>query len=604
MEFEHSGNRWFQRLIVTAMTAASVVMGLRLAQFSLIESGAWSRRAQDRITRILEIEPRRGRIFAADGRTVLADSDIQLSIAVDNCAVRSTGKECVIANRLADILDIPPETVISKIHSRYNAEWVARDIDRQVFKRFLKAQLDGLLPGVSIKREVRRNYPAHPNAASLLGFVSREREPGFDTLGPYRHIHGIEGIEVAYEDALKGQFGQCQYRVNRFYAPEHDSFQTLTPVRNGNDLITTIDTRIQRLLREELKKALKLNAADSVMAVVMDPATGAIIASDSVENTPEHLNPEYRHDVPVNCWPPEARRNLVHTAVFEPGSVWKPVIMSIALENGIVHPGETIDWKPAVVMGGHAFRDWKNFNRDLLLKEVLIWSSNVGIIEVSRRMFDALPDQQIYEQIQGMGFLRDLPVDYPVRPRGTLNPGHWSAITVGAVAEGYETGVTMSQLAAFYCAVANGGRIVYPHYGKSLLNPDTGEIIRDLTPEPGYPIMAPDTAAFIRNAMFECVDYGTGRKGSLEDYGICAAGKTATAKMLVNGSYASGKYRASFCGFFPAEDPIYVIVVSVENPTAGAYYGGQVAAPLFQQIAGRICSDIYGILPFPFPREI
>nr|HPQ39429.1 penicillin-binding protein 2 [bacterium] len=530
MEFEHSGNRTFQRLIITAMTVASVVMGLRLAQFSVIESTDWSLRARDRILRTLEIEPRRGRIIAADRRTVLADSEITLSIAVDNCAIGSTGKECVIANRLAEILGVPPEVVISRIHSRHNAEWVARDIDRQVFKRFLKAQLDGLLPGVSIKREVRRIYPEHPVAASLLGFVTREREPGFDTLGPYRHVHGVEGIEVAYEDDLRGQFGACQYRINRFYAPEHDSFETLTEVRNGNDLVTTIDPKMARLVREELIKALKLNAADSAMAIVMDPDTGAILASDSVENTPEHLDPEYRSTVPVNCWPPEARRNLVHTAVFEPGSIWKPVIMSIALENGIVHPGEIIPWKPAVVMGGHAFRDWKDFNRDLQLKEVLIWSSNVGIIEVSRRMFQSLPDTQIYEQIQGMGFLRNLPVDYPVRPRGTLNPGNWSAITVGAVAEGYETGVTMSQLGAFYCAVANGGRIVYPHYGRHLLDADTGEIIRDLTPEPGYPVMSPETAEFIRNAMTECVDYGTGKKGSLEDYHVSAAGKTATAK--------------------------------------------------------------------------
>ncbi|MCD4655852.1 hypothetical protein K8T06_18175, partial [bacterium] len=145
---------------------------------------------------------------------------------------------------------------------------------------------------------------------------------------------------------------------------------------------------------------------------------------------------------------------------------------------------------------------------------------------------------------------------------------------------------------------------VHPHYGQKLLDSETRESVRDLSSDMGYPIMSAKTSEFVRNAMTECVEYGTGKKGHLRDYRITAAGKTATAKLLVNGTYASGQYRASFCGFFPAANPMYVVVISVENPTAGSYYGGQVAAPLFQEIAGRICSDVYGIMPFPFPKEI
>jgi len=515
VRYEHSGNKGFQRLVVGFMTVASVIMVLRLGQFSIVQSSDWKERAKKRICRTMKIEPCRGRIYADDGETILAESEIALSVAVDNCAVNSTNKECLIADRLADIVGKSPEDVISRIHSRHNAEWIERDVDRQIFKRFLKVQLDGLLPGVYVKREINRIYPEHPDAASLLGFVSFQREHGFDTLGPYRYAKGIEGIECAYDKELRGEFGECRYQVNRFYAPEHDSFETIKDVKNGLDLITTVDLHVQKILREELLKGLELNAANTAMAMIMDPWSGAIIAADSVEETEEHKNKEYRESNPVNCWPSEARRNLNHTSVFEPGSVWKPVMMSIALENNLVHPGEIIPWKPAVVMGGHAFRDWKNFNRDLQLKEVLIWSSNVGIIEVSRKMFNSLPDGQIYEQIQGMGFLRNLPVDFPVRPRGTLNPGRWGPITVGAVAEGYENGVTMSQLAAFYCAIANGGTIVHPHYGSQLKDPETGLIVKDLSPEIGYPIMAPETAEFVRVAMTECVDYGTGKKGNL-----------------------------------------------------------------------------------------
>lgn len=603
MQYEHSGNTQFQKTVLAFMTLAALIMAIRLSQFSLFQSNDWKNRAQKRICRTMEIEPLRGRVLAEDGKTVMARSHVALSIAVDNTAIKGTNKECLIGKRLAEIAGVSPEEVISKIHSRHNAEWIVRDVDQQVTKHFFKVQLDGLLPGVHLKREIDREYPCHPQAASLLGFSTFSREPGFDTLGPFRHARGIEGLERSYNKELKGEFGQVAYQVNRFYAPEHDSYKTVKAVKNGYDLVTTVDLKIQNILRQELLDALELNAANTAMAMVMDPVTGAIIAAESVEDTPEHKDPEYRASKAVNCWPSEARRNLTHTSVFEPGSVWKPVMMAIALENNLVQEGDIIPWKPAVVMGGHAFKDWKNFNRDLLLKEVLIWSSNVGIIEVSRKMFNSLPPGQIYEQIRNMGFLRNLPVDYAVRPRGVLNPGNWSPITVGAVAEGYETGVTMSQLAAFYCAIANGGTIVHPHYGKHLLDPDTKQVARVLTPDVGYPIMSTETAGFIRNAMMECVDYGTGKKGNLKGFDVVAAGKTATAKLLVNGSYASGQYRASFCGFFPAENPAYVVVVSVENPTAGSYYGGQVAAPLFQNIAGRICADVHGLHIQPTPEE-
>ncbi|MBN1879563.1 penicillin-binding protein 2 [bacterium] len=604
MRFETHGNACFQKLVTIGLTLFACVLFLRIAQFSIVQSADWKDRALRRITRTMDIEPKRGRIIAGDGRTILAESRVALSIASDNCAVRSTGKECLIAGRLAEIINEPVESVISRIHSRHNAEWQARDIDRAVFKHFLKVQLDGFLPGIHVKREIQRVYPEHPHAASLVGFVTQQREPGFDTLGPFQHLSGIEGLERAYNSELSGQYGQVSYRINRFYSPEHDSFQTVSEVQDGLDLVTSIDVDLQRIVREELLKGLELNQADTAMAIIMDPWTGEILASESVENTEEHKNFEYRAATPMNCWPADARRNQSLISTFEPGSVWKPVMMAIALENGLAHPGEIIPWKRAVVLGGHAFRDWKDFNRDLLLKEVLIWSSNVGIIEVSKRIFGNLPNPEVFEQIQGMGFLRNLPTDYPVQPSGTLDPARWGPITIGAVAEGYETSVTISQLAAFYCAIANGGTIVYPHFGKKLLDPETGDVVRNLEPETGYPIMSASTAEFIRNALTECIAYGTGSKAHLRDYRIAAAGKTATAKLTVNGSYATNKYRASFCGFFPAKNPMYVVIVSVENPTAGAYYGGQVAAPLFKQIAGRICSDIHGILPFPFPKEI
>ena len=357
MRFESHGNVVFQKLVYCLLTGIAGILILRVAQFSLCQSSDWKERAIKRISRTMEVEPKRGRIIAGDERTVLAESRVALSIASDNRAVQGTGKECMIARRMAEILSEPVESVISRIHSRHNAVWLVRDIDRTVLKHFLKVQLDGFLPGIHVKREVQRVYPEHPHAASLVGFVTQQREPGFDTLGPFRHQSGIEGLEKAYDRELRGSFGLASYRINRFYAPEHDSFKTVEKVKDGLDLVTSIDVDLQRIVREELLKGLELNQADTAMAIVMDPWTGAILASESVENTEEHKSLEYRTVNPMNCWPAEARRNQSLISTFEPGSIWKPVMMAIALENGLAQPSDIIQWKNAVVLGGHAFKN-------------------------------------------------------------------------------------------------------------------------------------------------------------------------------------------------------------------------------------------------------
>lgn len=605
MRREVHGNRCFQKCILIVMTSFSLVMILRVGQFSILEAVEWRQRCEQRIAKRLDIEPKRGKILGSDETTILAQSRIAISLAADNIAIRSTQNECAIAKKMAEITNEPIETIISRIHSRHNAEWLARDIDCSVFKGFLKTQGDGYLPGVHLKREIIREYPEHPHAASLVGFVSRDREFGFDTLGPYRFLSGTEGLERVYNAELSGLFGRARYQINRFYASEQDSFTTEIPVQDGLDLVTTIDVDIQRVLREELLRALEQNRADSVLAIVMDPWTGGIFAAESVENIEEHKDLEFRQKTPANNWPPDARRNMAMVSAFEPGSIWKPVIMSIALENSLVKQKEIIPWKKVNVLGNHRFLDWKNFNCDLALKDILKFSSNSCMIEISKRIFSSLSHDEIFEQIQGMGFVRPLPLDFTNQPRGTLNPEYWGPITVGAIAEGYETGITLSQIGAFYCSIANGGHIVFPHFGKKLLDPQTGEIVKNLQAPLGYPIMSEETSDFIRNALYECVECGgTGSKASMKNYRLQAAGKTGTAMMMENGTYASQKRRASFVGFFPVQNPRFVIALSIVNPTAGHYMGGQIAAPLFNQIAGRICSDLYGILPMPFPKEI
>ncbi len=595
-------NNTRQQWILRMFIGISVIMFLRLAQFSLLEHDKWTGLARQQILRTQEIEPTRGKILANDGNTELAISQIEISLASDNIAIRSTHADISIASRLSAILDLPIEQIVSTIHSERNASWIKRNLSQDTFFKFLEHYKDGKLPGIHIKREVTRTYPQHPNAASIIGFARADREPGFDPLGPYLHMKGIEGLEKSYNSELTGKPGQFEFRVNRFGAPELNSYKILQNPTHGNDLVTTLDLQLQTILREELMKALIQNKALSSIGIIMEPATGSILACDSVENTPEHLDPEYRNMNFTNCWPSEARRNLSTAAIFEPGSIWKPIMMSIALEHELVTPGEIIPWSDPIVLGSKKFYDWKKFPPSLQLAEVLIYSSNVGIIQVSKRLFNAFEKTQVADEIIRMGFARRLPIDFPTRPSGRLAPRSWSMISIGAVAEGYELGVTLAQLAAFYSCIANGGNRVFPHFGKELRYPGSQSVSKELTPQIQEIVLSQTTTDFIRDAMVQCVDHGTGKNASLKEYGVIAGGKTATAKMLVGGSYASGKYRASFSGFFPAENPMYVMVVSVEDPSAGAYYGGSVAAPLFQNIGRRICSEKHGIMPIPLPK--
>ncbi len=577
-----------QRIVIIAMTALFLAIMLKLFYFSVIRHKYLSGRAVAEVTRHLNLEPVRGKIIARDG-TVLAKSIISVSIALDTFKIRLSRHDVKIAQRLSETLKVPVEELLSKIHSRYSAVWAKKNIDRTTFRHLMKLKYKGLLPGVTIKRTLKRVYPRHPLAASVIGFALGHLETGAEALGPYRNIRGIEGLESYYNDELTGIEGRYSYYANRFGEPEADSLHAIVPLRPGNDIRISLDPDLQGILHDELYKVLVQREAESALGIILKPETGEILASDSVEAIPEEIFEGYCVENPMNRWPQQARRSLSNTEVFEPGSIWKPVIMSIAMENGLVSPGDILPWKPSLLMGTHRFKDWKTFDSTIRLDEVLTYSSNVGIIQVSKKIFAAMKPAQIASWFKKLGFFRPLPVDFSVRPRGLLRPSAWGPISVGAIAEGYELSISMAQLGGFYCAIANGGFRVSPHYGLEIISAETGKLIRNLrgTPERKR-ILSQRTVSFITQAMTACVDHGTGRKGSLAALGCIAAGKTATAKLSVNHSYNSGKYRASFAGFFPVEKPEYVIIISVKAPSKGSYYGGSVAGPVFKAVGTRI----------------
>ena len=595
-----------QKWVLILFSCVAVLAILRLFQFSILEHDEWTDQVNAQIFREFRVEAQRGRILSSDPSVVLAESDAWVSIAADTHVIRTTHNDARVARRLSTALEMPEEEILCRLHSNRNAAWIKQNITPEQFAAVFKLQNQGLLPGIQFKREIKRYYPNHPHAASLVGFALGERESGFDPLGPYKNLRGIEGIESYYNKLLSGEVGVYIYRVNRFGTPELESFDEIKPIQRGHDLQTTIDLNIHRIAQEEVTRAMIENKARPAMAVVMNPRDGAILAAASIEHSPDVMDdPERFYAMPANCWPDYLRRNLVTASVFEPGSVWKPIVMSVALENKLVKTTDSVEWREPVVLGGKAFMDWKKFGPSLKLGEILTYSSNVGIINVSKKIFAALDNQQIADEFKRMGFGRRVPADFPCRPAGKLPYKNWGIISIGAVAEGYELQVSLAQLAGFYCSIANGGYRIVPHFGRNVLDPRTGDPIENLFTDQPERVMSEETHQFIRSAMMDCIDHGTGKKGSLIDMGVVAAGKTATAKLLDKGSYASNKYRASFAGFFPAIDPRYVIAISVEDPRAKGYYGGVVAAPIFHAIAMRILTEVDGLTgPLPPTPEV
>jgi cell division protein FtsI/penicillin-binding protein 2 len=592
-----------QIVIIFTLTITALFLILRLITFSVFQQSKWVSRRDSRLNRTISLEASRGRIFANDGQTVLARSEVRVSVVADTFRVMEQKRDVRIARLLSRILDSPYEEIQSRLHSRRSEVWLKRDISRDEFRRIFQLQSTGELKGISVIREISRSYPVQPLCSSLLGFAKGSLISGRETLGPFSDLRGIEGLEASYEDDLTGIDGEYGYQINRFDAIDMETFRVNQPLVPGNDLVLTVQLPLQSILRDVMRNTVTEHQASSCMGIVMDPKTGGILASVSVENTEEYFDDTYLSQKPVNCWAPESRRNLPTTAVFEPGSVWKPVIMAIALEKGFVTPSEVIEWEPAVAFGRKKYRDWKKFPPQLELADILVQSSNVGIIKVNKRIFSVLTHQQIADEIETLGFNSPVPMDFPVHPRGMLNPAGWKPISIGALAEGYELAVTMVQLGSFYCSIANGGYRVNPHFGSELRNPATGRIIRKLNHSSPVRVLSARTSDFIRDAMIGCVDHGTGVKADLSAYGCTVAGKTATAKLFEAGSYNSGKYRASFAGFFPADSPRYVVVISVENPSAGLYYGGSVAAPSFRAVGERILRDIHCLEPVEEPSQ-
>jgi cell division protein FtsI (penicillin-binding protein 3) len=418
--------------------------------------------------------------------------------------------------------------------------------------------------GVKLRPSPRRRYNFQALAGPLIGYTNVDNK-------------GQSGIELEMDRELSGSEGFIVYQrdARGSRRPEVD-YPKVEPI-NGRSVVLTISQVYQSIAEEELSKGVELYEAESGRCIVLQPRTGEILAMANYPSIDPNKLQEYT---------PEKARNRAVTDLYEPGSTFKIVAMSAALNEELYAPDDVINaengkWvynpKLKAIVDDHPYAQ-------LTLRGAFEHSSNI----VSAKLANKLGDERFYKYARNFGFGVKTGIELPGEISGDLKkPLNWDGTTLNLLAYGYGLSVTSLQIACAYAAIANDGVLMRPFIRRWLLD-ENRNIVDENTPQVVRRVVSSETSHIMRSFMKGVVDSGTARLASIE--GISIGGKTGTSQRLVNGSYSNKSHVASFVGFFPVEDPKVLILVILDAPKRG-YYGGTTAGPIFRNIAMRIINS-------------
>ncbi len=494
-----------------------------------------------RSVRTLNIPAYRGMITDRQGAPLAISTPVQ-SVWVNPKAFSATSQQL---SDLARLLGLTATIVNTRIKQASGREflYLQRQLPPATIKNIAKLKISGL----NFQQEFKRYYPEAESSAQLIGFTNIDDK-------------GIEGLEYAYQNWLMGIDGKKRVLKDRT-GQIIEELGVLKEPRPGQDLVLSIDRRIQYLAYHELQKTLKKFAAKTGSVVVVDTETGELLA---VVNAPSY-NPNVR-----NHYEPERYRNKAITDAFEPGSVIKPFSVASALESGIFKSSTIIDTRPSwMQVHGHTIRDLSNYGI-LNVTGVLQHSSNVGVT----KMVLQNPPEQLIGLLQRSGFGQRTESGYPGESEGGIvNAKDANPFVLATLGFGYGLSVTTLQLAKGY--------LIFANEGKSL----PLSLVHNETKEGAIPVVASNTAKQILRMMETVLaNGGTGKLARIDNYRV--AGKTGTARIAGKKGYEADRHIASFVGIAPVSRPRLIVAIVIQEPKRTNYYGGAVAAPLFAQIMG------------------
>jgi len=530
----------------------------QLVRIQIIDHKKYSSLAFSQQCKKQTIPTRRGLIFDRGGAK-LAESIQVGSVYADPFFITEKKKTSKI---LSDLLGLDKAEVVKLLSKKKRFVWIKRRISDEQEEALRPLHLKG----ISIKHEYKRVYPYEKLCSQVLGFTDiDENGLGGIERSLNQVISGSNGSKVVEKDGLQHQFSTLKGET--------------VSARYGDSVFLTIDCNVQSIVEEELEKACLKWDPNSAIAIAMDPSTGEVLA---MANYPT-FDPNFVRDSN-----PAERRNRAITDCFEPGSLIKPLIVSGALDSGLVKEDETIfcyNGAYKVNGGRRVVRDSHSYG-DLSVSDIVVHSSNIGMAQIGQR----IKKQRLHRYLKDFAFGEKTGIQLPGEVRGIVRPLNlWSVDSEISVSFGYETAVTPIQMVAAFCSIANGGTLLQPqivskitdYSGKRVKkNYDPARIRRVVSPKIAREVMAP----ILENVVKE----GTGKRAMLFTHRV--AGKTGTAKKLEkvgNKMKYSNKYIGSFVGFAPADEPKICVLVSLNEPKNGAYYGGTVAAPAVGNILER-----------------
>ncbi|HXW52191.1 MAG TPA: penicillin-binding protein 2 [Candidatus Acidoferrales bacterium] len=549
-----------------AFFAVSSLLLARLYQVQLKDGAGLAAKASEEQEATFTVNPTRGDIVDRFG-TVFATTLPSYYIAVRPHEVTQPRSE---AERLAPLLGQRAQDVEDAMRSAQPFLYLARNQTKSLYQA-----VEGLaLPGIEADTEPmgRRVAPQAEVGSTVIGFTGVDDQ-------------GLAGIEYQFNGELAGHAGSVTEETDAAVRPIPFGRRVVDPAQQGDTVVLTLDRTLQFDADEILRATVARYHAQGGSIVVMRARTGEILA---LANAPD-FDPNHFDRTPASSW-----RDQAITDPYEPGSTFKLVMATAALDSGKVSLDDTFPALDELHVGGRIIHNaddglMASGHANETVDDIVTFSHNVGAAEVALR----LGKQTMFEYIQRYGFDDTTGVDLPGESAGIVGtPDDWWGSRLATIGFGQGVSVTPLALARAYAAVADGGELMRPLLVRYLVSPD-GRILRSYEPQAVRRVMSPQTAVSLLNILRDVVRRGTAKGLSLPGYAL--AGKTGTAQMVIDGTYVPGAYTASFVGIVPADKPQYVILVKIDRPE-GEYYGSIVAAPAFLALARKVLWR-EGVLP-------
>ena len=569
-------NKKMMLWIIIVSAFLLVLLIVRLAVIQFVDGNKLKQMAYEQQTLNRKITSKRGTIYDATGKNVLAQSSTVETVTVNSINIPEDKKESV-SRALSEILDVDYEKTLKKLKKRSSIETIAKKVDKEKTNELRKWMKENdIQSGINIDEDTKRYYPYSNLASQVIGFCGSDNQ-------------GLDGIEAKYDEILKGKSGKIEKLTDAKGGDMKQLEETYVAAEKGKDLILTIDLNIQSIVEKYLENACIDNkCTDGGNVVVMNPNNGDILAMATYPNydlnNPYEIENSQDMDSKERNKQLQAKwRNKAIADTYEPGSTFKLITSSIALEEGITKTDNEGEFNcgGGIEIAGVRIKCWRYYrpHGTQSLRQALMNSCNPVFIALGQK----IGKDKYYDYLEKFGFFRKTNIDLPGEAKGIfLDKEKVGPVELATISFGQRFEVTPLQMVTAVSCIANGGEYIQPRVVKEIADSETKEKT-EIGVKKVERVISKETADSVLSIMQSVVDDGTGRNAQVKGYVV--GGKTGTSEDGVN----TNKYVTSFMGVAPISNPQVVILVTLYNPTGeGGHQGGGVAAPVGGQILGEV----------------